>query len=154
MNIYYYLPNRPDYPGFKKNNLISKLKKNTVSKIIEKTGNHWRKIFSIMAKISWGLDQCEQVTWQDYRENVLFNSSKENIVFSNEIINKKNDVHLISGLKHFESFDLDIKKFRPISEDLKILRYENIYVVPYLDYRQFPNQLISDLIVNLKKEFI
>lgn len=151
MNIYYYLPNRPDYPGFKSKNLISNTKKNTVTNIISKTGNHWRKIFSIMAKISWGLNHSGQSTWQGYRDHLLLSCSKQNLVFENKLLKRKNDIHVITGLQHFECFDLNMSDFTKLDEDGKILIWGNIYLTPYMDYRQFPNQLIEELIINIKE---
>jgi hypothetical protein len=132
--------------------VLKNLKVGEITEIISLTGNHWRKIFSIFSKISYGLNSDRKKTWQEYRDEVLMTKSgTEVITFSKKITKTSSrSVHIIAGKNHCESFDLSLDKFKKIDEEGKILNYKNIYLTPYLDYRQFPNVLVETLINHIK----
>ena len=148
MNITLYLPNKPDLLEYTSKRGLSALKSGEVQSIISQTGNHWRKIFSIYAKISFGLNNQVAKTWQEFRDDILLTSkSNTKISFASKI--SKADIHIISGMACVEKFNLDMKHFKKLDTEGKILYHKNIYLTPYFDYRQFPNTLIEILNTNL-----
>ena len=151
--IILYLPTKPPLEHYKNKRGLKNLKPLEVSSIISETGNHWRKIFSIYAKIGLHFNAKEVKTWQEYRDTVLLTKDgMEQISFSSKLdLADDNKIHLISGKNTAEKFDLDLKKFKKLDDEGRILFYKNIYLTPYFDYRQFPNALIDKLIEKLQK---
>ena len=129
------LPNRPEFPP----HLLKKDYPHVdVTTLIAINGNHWRKIFTIIAKLA----APELSTWRTFRDNDLL--TRVGIAFSAHQIQNVNGVVFIVG-KTFEDAC-------PISEQARLIgekqhaRVDLPYVwCPYLDYRQFPNSLIDAL---------
>ncbi|MFT6633342.1 MAG: hypothetical protein ACJAS4_003312 [Bacteriovoracaceae bacterium] len=145
--IILYLPNKPDLENYSKKKSLKNLQNGEVKKIIKLTGNHWRKIFSILSKISIGLSSIQEKTWQEYRDEVLLTKQGGEVIsFSMKVIESSSSIHILSGKAHYENFNIPIEKFKAIDTEGRILRYKNIFLTPYFDYRQFPNALIETLI--------
>lgn len=136
MKIVLYLPNRPNQESYMNKRGLKNLKVGEVPFIIQECGNHWRKIFSIFAKICFDLNPVTD-TWQEYRDNILLtNKCISSVSFSKKNIQKSDSIVLLSG-----------KDSWPLAGD-SILR---IFRLPYFDYRQFPNIEITKLLSKLKK---
>jgi hypothetical protein len=106
--------------------------------LIEINGNHWRKIFTIMAK----LVVPNLVNWRDFRDGDLF--EKVGIAFSVQQLRDYQGIVFVVGNTFRESY--------PISESTTKVGHKHLAYVslpyiwcPYLDYRQFPNLLIESL---------
>jgi hypothetical protein len=153
--IILYLPNKPDVDLYKSKRQLKNLGVGEIQEIITATGNHWRKIFSIYAKISFGLTSFPVKTWQEYRDTVLLTKSGiELITFSRKILSKTDgDIHVLSGKNHCLQFDLPLEKFKNLDVDGKILKYKNIYLTPYFDYRQLPNALVELIVKDIASNF-
>lgn len=125
-----------------------------ISHIAAQTGNHWRKIFNIYAKLMFELQPQGQVTWQEYRDTQLLQAGSQTaLLFSDpkDLMAQNNSVVLISGktyaqalglLEHCVELDFGVYKHR----------YASLFVTPYFDYRQLSNaklvylaQLISSI---------
>ena len=153
LELILYLPNKPDLDEYKSKQKLKNLKIAQVAEIINYTGNHWRKIFSIFSKISCALDdEFKDLTWQEYRDQILLTRKKnETISFSNSLqTNSKNAIHIITGKYHYEKFDLPFDEFKKVDREGRVLNYKNIYLTPYFDYRQFPNDLVEAFVEKLK----
>jgi hypothetical protein len=143
--IILYLPNRPELDEYSSSLVLSALGKGKVQDIIEQTGNHWRKIFSIYAKIAFIENSLGAKNWQEYRDHLLLSKkSQTKICFTKKL--RPADIHIISGQSHAECFDFDLSQFIDLDSDGKIKYFNNIYLVPYFDYRQLPNELLAKLI--------
>lgn len=152
LKLVLYLPTRPDLIKYEAKRVLRGLSIGEVPQVISLTGNHWRKIFSIFSKISHGLNPSKSETWQIYRDEVLLTSSGgEMITFSKKVIKSSGMcIHIITGKGHCEKFDLPFERFKKIDVESKILHYQSIYMTPYFDYRQFPNQLIEALVHHIQ----
>ncbi|WP_394179256.1 DUF6942 family protein [Marinomonas posidonica] len=132
-NYVFLLPNEPKLD---ENILPSE---HSVDLLIELNGNHWRKILTIMAKLtSVNPDQ-----WREHREVTLF--GEVGITFNAtelmSIAHKTNTIFIV-GLKLRQQWPV-LEGSVQVGLDCWIKRP---YVwCPYLDYRQFPNALISEL---------
>ncbi|GIU53606.1 MULTISPECIES: DUF6942 family protein [Shewanella] len=164
--IAFYLPNAPLMPNFN-SALYSGICLNLehqvnvdigadvdIEKVIELNGNHWRKIFTIMAKITVSDDKPE--SWRNHRNQVLsVNGSglKTILHIKSEKLCSNAKIHIICGQQAFD----DLSRIEPLAhlndnqtvtvlgDKQKIMAHKQILIAPYLDYRQFPNQLISEL---------
>lgn len=147
-----YLPNRPDVVIYRNKKKLKNLESGAIQSIISLTGNHWRKIFSIFAKISFGITDCDSNSWQEYRDEELLSKTGQEAINFNHRIEQKSEpmIHIISGKKHLENFDLSFDNFKKVDDFGRILKFENIYLTPYFDYRQFPNDLVGILIADIE----
>ncbi|MFT5706120.1 MAG: hypothetical protein ACI9ES_000391 [Oceanospirillaceae bacterium] len=115
-----------------------------VAELIEKNGNHWRKIFTIFAKL------CSDDDWRVYRDTQLL-QQEEQINFTSQMYEQAT-VHIFSGKQCWQRFSvaesaLDNMRqssckrvFYKTNQQGRLLLYS-----PYFDYRQFPNILIMEV---------
>lgn len=129
------LPNLPKWPNemdFSRPNVMD---------LIELNGNHWRKILTIMAKLT----VSKEGDWQTHRDHTLF----EQLAVTFDVASFKQFKDLS---KHTRVFIVGgkLRTELPVSQESTKLSYEcwhqaNYVWCPYLDYRQFPNALVNEL---------
>lgn len=109
-----------------------------VTELVKLNGNHWRKIFTIMAKLT----SADYDAWRLHRDNSLFNETA--MIFSTDQMATYNGCLFIVGKTFHEHFPV---KGVPVCDRGEPLAYVSLPHVwcPYLDYRQFPNRLIEAL---------
>lgn len=139
--IILYLPNRPLMPES-----VAK----GIPEIIELNGNHWRKIFSIYAKIT-----CGEIDWRKYRDSHLLGNN-ESISFSDHLA-PGDCFHLVAGKVNWQQIccvgtDPQQQGFKPIDDEARLWQKGKVILCPYLDYRQFPNKLVALLIQFLAED--
>ncbi|GAB3475146.1 DUF6942 family protein [Marinomonas epiphytica] len=112
-----------------------------VKEIEARNGNHWRKILTIMAKLT-----CGSADWREHKENNLFN---------NVCILFINDAELMQKLSLNDQVmtffvGKQVRSVVPVPEHASAIctrrdawATQNALWCPYLDYRQFPNALID-----------
>ncbi|WP_199611205.1 DUF6942 family protein [Flocculibacter collagenilyticus] len=145
------------------------LRADEIKNIISQSGNHWRKIFSIYAKLLFAITKAQYQhhsqrslpnTWQDYRDTVLLTEHCIGAIQweSDAHCFSCAGVHLICGFTYAAALLPDVnwqkeKNGEPVrlwqltSEVSSIDKAEDgsaIWTVPYFDYRQFPNALIEE----------
>ena len=130
--IGFYLPNPPNLPAD-----WHESSKIDIEELITLNGNHWRKIFVIMAKIL-----CPNNDWRDYLPQLL--QQNESLHFGKSTFCPHAKIHLVCGQQSARALSLDIltepQSFRLINQF-----NQQIYLLPYLDYRQCPNHTIESL---------
>jgi hypothetical protein len=135
----------PHSPFPKEVHLIERpLNEGEVTQLIGVNGNHWRKIFSIMAKFRVLMHTDWHDTWQSYRDNALLTLNGREDICIGALPSEINKPTIITG--HTFAKDLtDLSTFDTTSFSDKILydKSKLIFVTPYLDYRQFPNALLE-----------
>ncbi|MEH6470455.1 MAG: hypothetical protein V7752_04325 [Halopseudomonas sp.] len=125
-----YLPNPPRLPA--SDQPIN------VPELIALNGNHWRKIFTILAKLSAG-----QTDWKSYRDNHLL-KRKEAISFDDALI-PSCAAQIVAGKANWMRLGLSTEDFCPLDESQQLWQQQNLFLTPYFDYRQFPNALVEQL---------
>jgi hypothetical protein len=173
-----YLANRPPLAEYYNTTVIEHLPVGEIKRITTETGNHWRKIFNVYAKLVYCLAVKtanpllnQYSSWQAYRDQSLLqqgsdtelhidspfiDSSKTspelNIASSNNAA-----VHIIMGKAFSERLLVNVlqKSVRVewLDNDFAINRSLKIIVCPYFDYRQLSNMKIerlAELIVSLQ----
>ncbi|TCN83613.1 DUF6942 family protein [Shewanella fodinae] len=105
--------------------------------LINANSNHWRKIMVIAAKI-FSPDE----NWRDYLQAKLFwelclyTEPSEQLAVEG--------IQLICGKAAGEMLKINAHDAIPLLSEPKLLRLnEKTWLVPYLDYRQFPNRMIA-----------
>lgn len=150
-----YIENRPKVDFLKNINHVEPLSKEKISNIVEHTGNHWRKIFNVFAKLIHEKEQQTSQTWQDYRDNSLLTSnSGYSLLFSAPDIlsktekdkqNTKSIVNIVMGKTYATKLGL-AEHFDWLSSSFAIHQESNSIICPYFDYRQLSNIKIKQLV--------
>ncbi|ABV87082.1 DUF6942 family protein [Shewanella pealeana] len=133
----FYLPTPPILPDN-----WSHTAPNAVQHFIEANGNHWRKILTIMAKLS-----VTDKNWKYYRDHLLLKQD-ECISINGNKLNPNASLHIICGQQSALKLSLNSELFKPIALNSNYVSkhtHQEIYLCPYLDYRQFPNLQINIL---------
>ena len=133
----FYLPTSP-----KRSEKWSQLDVDATQTLIELNGNHWRKILTIMAKIV-----VNEQDWRQYRDRDLLKRD-ESIAIGADSLCCHAQLHIICGKESADTLKLDSAEFVPLDlQGTTLLKHPNkdIYLCPYLDYRQFPNIQINFL---------
>ncbi|WP_157890294.1 DUF6942 family protein [Marinobacterium aestuarii] len=113
--------------------------------LIRHNGNHWRKIFSILAKLGTPAD-CR---WQDYRDLELLHRH-EVICFADGLLPTA-QWHLVAGKASWQRLGFDPGTFSPLDDEGRVLIRGNILLTPYPDYRQFPNRTVEQVRSRLER---
>tara|TARA_R110001606_G_scaffold387531_1_gene552255 strand:- start:938 stop:1408 length:471 start_codon:yes stop_codon:yes gene_type:complete len=129
------LPNRPVLPNSVD---ASFLKRPDVPLLIELNGNHWRKIFTIMAKLT----APSYDSWKVFRDKELLN--KVGIAFSVGQLSDFKGVIFIVGNTFRDELPVEDAAQEIGEAHTSFVCLPYIWC-PYLDYRQFPNILIQAL---------
>lgn len=123
-----------------------------ITSLITLNGNHWRKIFTIMAKIC-----VTDADWRAYRDHILL-KQQEMLIIGGKTPAPNASIHLICG--HVAAANLGIthkeitRPTRPVDLQHKLIdsivtipyvtpAITHCLLTPYLDYRQYPNALIE-----------
>jgi len=115
-----------------------------IDDIVALNGNHWRKIFVIIAKLC-----CKEKCWKAYRTDDLLNNVYLNFSTKPQF-NKM--LNFVCGKTHAQSIGIykEALTWQAIDELFRVrinkeLDAFSIIMTPYLDYRQFPNALIEQV---------
>ncbi|MFM2484569.1 DUF6942 family protein [Celerinatantimonas yamalensis] len=103
-----------------------------ITAFIDENGNHWRKILVILAKLTAPDDN-----WRDYLYQQLL--YQQRIVLSTQLVPSAKR-HLIAGKSNWARFNWHDNIGLP-----NRVWHQNQLLLPYPDYRQFPNWLIAQV---------
>lgn len=159
-NIHIYIENIPPLPEYQNLSSIFPLKIGNINQIGQQTGNHWRKIFNVLAKLLFEYNEHAYKTWQELRDEYLLQEhSKECLLFSkisfNDIDikadnNDKNIITLIMGKTYAKKLSIDEHCYW-LSENFAINTDKKLIICPYFDYRQLSNIKITQLVQLMKQ---
>lgn len=148
-----YIANRPALDSYPQLCHLQPLAAGEIAHIVAHTSNHWRKVFNVLAKFVWELDQGRRdlsPSWQHYREqNLLQAQSREALLFSAPDLDQPNCIHIIAG----KTWAADLCERGAMAASLHWLDahfaidlQQRLIVCPYPDYRQLSNARISQLV--------
>ncbi len=143
-NLYFYIKNRPPLNLYQNLTSIKKLTPGEISYICEETGNHWRKIFNVYAKIIFELLPSNLTTWQLLRDEELLQNEEHCLVFSkpDELNLNSEKIHIILGKGYAEQLGF-AEQCHWLTNDFAINNEKRIIISPYFDYRQLSNIKIA-----------
>ena len=142
-----HIANRPELEPFE-HDIFRQLESGEAAQIIQQTSNHWRKVFSIMAKISFALFDTGCETWQQYRDTKLLTKDGfEAIDFDHYQAGNATSFSIICGFQYAEN-QVDLAKLIPHMQQPKLMISEskNFVVTPYFDWRQLNNEILGHLV--------
>ena len=156
-----YIGNRPPMDEYIKRQGLTPAAKGELASIGRETGNHWRKIINIYAKLGYMLDAKDFSSWQVYRERYLLTKgSGQALLFDDYIeLTKSEAVRLICGKVHAAMLlansvvgNVAETSMQWVDADFAIDPSRRLIVTPYFDYRQLSNaklEVLASIINNL-----
>lgn len=164
-----YMANRPPIEPYISLASLQSLEPGDIECITTTTGNHWRKVFNVFAKILFQLHPQNFKTWQHYRDGLLLQQgSSQALWFVNKEqlfqpvavpqwqqsdTVKSSAVHIIMGKTFASSIFSEnelAEEFVWVNESFAINREQKIIICPYFDYRQLSNLKITQLVKLIK----
>jgi hypothetical protein len=168
-----YLANRPPLAEYHNTKVIDHLPVGEIKRIATETGNHWRKIFNVYAKLVYCLAEKtanpllkQSSSWQAYRDQSLLQQGSETELHINSSatspeLNRASSnnsaIHIIMGKAFSERLLAHVPgecgRVEWLDKDFAINRSLKIIVCPYFDYRQLSNikiERLAELIVSLQ----
>ncbi|WP_440874401.1 DUF6942 family protein [Thalassotalea sp. PLHSN55] len=151
-----YIENIPPLEQYQTLSTIQALVPGEIHQIAQLTGNHWRKIFNVFAKLCFELAPLKYQTWQQYRDQELLQSHSNQCLyftpFQSLKVENSNEasVTLIMGKTYANKLNLAEQCYW-LNEYFAINQEQRLIICPYFDYRQLSNIKISQLAVLIKQ---
>lgn len=150
-NIRIYIENTPPLPFYKALAEVQAMHLGEIKDIGENTGNHWRKIFNVMAKLIFELTPQHYQRWQDLRDEYLLQkTSNELLLFSTTLLDdsvlakQSKKIHIVMGKNYACKLGLT-NHVTWVNEFFAINKKHRLIICPYFDYRQLSNIKITQL---------
>tara|TARA_R110000787_G_scaffold130453_7_gene242391 strand:- start:81 stop:629 length:549 start_codon:yes stop_codon:yes gene_type:complete len=151
--LVFYIRNCPPLTSYQNLTSVKPLIPGEISHIGLATGNHWRKIFNVYAKLLFELTPQNFSSWQDLRDSSLLQAQSDHCllfsppnlpttIFAESQPNKK--LHVILGKGYGEQLGL-CSDCTWLSHDFAINPTLGVIICPYFDYRQLSNKKIAQL---------
>lgn len=146
--LVFYIRNRPPLSRYEKQAKVKPLAAGEISHICLETGNHWRKIFNVYAKLLFEMAPTQFSSWQHLRDSALLQAQSDHCLlfstpnFSESTLCKK--LHVILGKGYAEQLGL-CNDCTWLSNDFAINVNLGVIICPYFDYRQLSNVKIIQL---------
>jgi hypothetical protein len=140
-------PHRP--PGYQSSpeQTISPLTDGDLERLIRDGGNHWRKIFTLYAKLLHGLTPLE-ADWQTCRDRRLLRSGSAcALLFEHSCVPEQEQLCLVMGQTFGRAEGwLENDQTLPAEQPFVLHPEHAVIVTPYFDYRQLSNARLASLI--------
>ena len=143
-----YIENIPPLERYQNLQITRPMEQGEIKMIADETGNHWRKIFNVYAKLLFDINPRTFSTWQQLRDNYLLqNSGHEALLFSPPEFNEAPSpiLHIIMGKSYANKLGLADSAFW-LNDCFAINKQKRIIICPYFDYRQLSNARITQLV--------
>jgi len=139
-----YIANRPPLDEYQHLVGMQSLLDGDIARIARQTGNHWRKIFNVYAKLVFALKTEGFATWQLYRDAFLLReNSNQALLFSAPDLSQAG-LHIVMGRTYAKTLPLDAE-LTAVDADFQIDKNKRLLVTPYFDYRQLSNEKLERL---------
>lgn len=153
-----YTCNRPPLPEYESLDELRPAYVGEIPAIINATGNHWRKVFSLFAKLCVAVtpenaDLSEYNTWQVFRDEGLLTRTQPHALLFSEpklaseeiALQDGGAVHIIMGKTYADRLGL-LSTCHWVDPNFAVLAERKIIVAPYFDYRQLSNIKLEKLV--------
>lgn len=145
-----YTPQCPPLPEYQHLSGYRAAAAGEIPALIAASGNHWRKIFSIFAKL-YGALYLPDKRWQEVRDRHLFSAqSRSAWLPHSQLLPGPQRLHIIGGKDFGSAFGPAHSSRTKLDPEGRLEVSGNCIFTPYLDYRQFPNALIDTLVEHLR----
>jgi|TARA_R110001583_G_scaffold186000_1_gene346507 hypothetical protein len=149
-----YMANRPPLSDYLELAECRPMVIGEIARIAQETGNHWRKVFNVYAKLMAEFrGEAMTSTWQVWRDNVLLQQGSDTALLFSAVPNAASSgtIYLWMG----KGFASDHGFFAEqgsewLDAHFAINRRKRWILCPYFDYRQLSNERIQRLAVLMK----
>ncbi|WDE12774.1 DUF6942 family protein [Thalassomonas haliotis] len=144
-----YIENIPPLPQYQQLDSLTAMAPGEIKTIADLTGNHWRKIFNVYAKLWHQLHPDCAASWQQFRDETLLQAhGQQALLFSppDFTANTGGNEHIsiIMGRTYAAKIGIAEHCYW-LSPDFAINETKKLIVSPYFDYRQLSNVKIEQL---------
>lgn len=167
IGIHVYIANRPPMLPYDTLGELQPIISSEITAIAQHTGNHWRKVFNVYAKLMYAFMQesqksgvikaqhftdmlSEHKSWQHYRDHQLLQAkSGTTLLFNPPQLGTGDDIHIIMGKGYAQQLGFNYEAPYLVShehEDFACYPEQRVILCPYFDYRQLSNIKISALV--------
>ncbi|ROS04805.1 hypothetical protein EDC56_0318 [Sinobacterium caligoides] len=144
-DIRLYIANAPKIDLCKDGHSLRAISPNEITNIVSLTGNHWRKIFNIYAKLLYQLDSQHFDSWQDLRERQLLQQgSRQQLFCAHKKLQPYAKLEIVCGKQYARQL-IDDAQLNWLDNDFAQHKQRPLIVTPYFDYRQLSNTKIEYL---------
>lgn len=140
-----YIENPPPLPYYQQLTSLVPMKNGEIKSIADLTGNHWRKIFNVYAKLCHQIAPDLATSWQTFRDNQLLQgNSQQALIFTAPIFsdidpeNNSKNINIIMGRTYAAKTGIAEHCYW-LSPEFAINETKRIIISPYFDYRQLSN---------------
>jgi hypothetical protein len=143
-NFTVYIGNTPPLLRYRQLSTIEAMQAGEIAHIANETGNHWRKVFNVYAKLFFCWCDEGHNSWQQFRDNELLQAhSGQRLIFGQQL-EQPQGIDIIAGKQHALNL-VEPGKLDWLGNDFAIHRDRALIVCPYFDYRQLSNHKIDQL---------
>lgn len=172
LNFQVYIANRPPMAPYDVQDDCQPMMTGEIVAIGQHTGNHWRKVFNVYAKLMFECLQriygtypqrpdCQQhfavieslTSWQAYRDQCLLQAkSGTSLLFTPPTIRldthdtADNTIHIVMGKGYAQQLGFEYEPPQLLDHhhgDFAVYEQRRLILCPYFDYRQLSNEKIS-----------
>ena len=161
--IQVFIANRPPLVEYQQLQAMQPLQRGDIARIASETGNHWRKIFNVYAKLIFALQQAgingdsnQGVSgftrWQDLRDQQLLQAgSGQALLFSPPSLSPDSTkIRLLLAKGYAQTLGLSAELIW-LDNDFAQHKASGLVLCPYFDYRQLSDSKIQRLVEWLKQ---
>ncbi|WP_108126275.1 DUF6942 family protein [Saccharospirillum mangrovi] len=140
-----YAPHRPPQAPYDGLDQMHPFAAGELAQLVTATGNHWRKIFNLYAKLLHRLSPREP-SWQDCREQRLLQAgSGTALLFSPPHSTPSESWRLVMGKAYAESCGLHLLADLQPLNGFDWSPSQRLILTPYFDYRALSNARLDNL---------
>ncbi|WP_448551449.1 DUF6942 family protein [Thalassotalea montiporae] len=150
--IYFYIENIPPLPFYQNLDEMFGMQGEDIYQVGQQTGNHWRKVFNVFAKLEFERNPNDFMTWQQLRDtNLLHCNGQQCLLFNGSesyqptSANHLERIHIVIGKTYADKLGV-AAHCQWLNEFFAINTNTRTIVCPYFDYRQLSNIKISQLV--------
>lgn len=140
-----FAPHRPPLEPYLSLDRLQPANPGELAALVSATGNHWRKIVNLYAKLLHRLEPLE-ASWQDCRDQRLLQAGSGcALLFSAPPLRSENGWQLVMGKAYAESCELDQLHDLCTQDGFPWSPSRRLILTPYFDYRALSNARLDDL---------
>lgn len=157
-DIQVFIANRPPLAEYQQLQTMQPLQRGDIARIASETGNHWRKIFNVYAKLIFASQQAgingdnnQKVSgftrWQDLRDQQLLQAdSGQALLFSPpDLSPDSTKIRLLLAKGYAQTLGLSTELIW-LDNDFALHKASGLVLCPYFDYRQLSDIKIQRLV--------
>ncbi|GGX46014.1 DUF6942 family protein [Saccharospirillum salsuginis] len=148
-------PNRPPLPDYEHRDTLTPAAPGELETLVAATGNHWRKIINLYAKLVHGL-LPEYDRWQDERDNRLLQAGSGTALLFSKPVMPVCALTLVMGKTYALDCGFTESRIPDLvtgADGIRISPSQRLILTPYFDYRQLSNARLDALVTLIKDTF-